>query len=256
MSASLFLLRLHWLVVLAFLAFYTFKAALLLLNRPEQLRAVRARTRLADSLLGLLILVSGGILLGQYPGPTPGWLWLKLGLVLVLLPLGIAAMRRQHKPGVVLTLLGFFYVYGLAETGSVTLRQPAAPASYAATPGLAEATATPDAEAPAHSADDSTSAATMAAVAAATEAADNTAAPAEALTAGQAIFTQRCTPCHGTDGRLGLNGARDLTKSNLNATGRVYMVVNGSMSKKMPSFKEQLTEEQIQQVVAYSLTLK
>jgi mono/diheme cytochrome c family protein/uncharacterized membrane protein SirB2 len=256
MSASLLLLRLHLLVVLAFLAFYTFKAALLLLNRSEQLRTVRARTRVADSLLGLLILVSGGLLLAYTPGPTPGWLWLKLGLVLVLLPLGIAAMRRQHKPGVVLTLLGFFYVYGLAETGSVTWQRPVATASYAATPGLAEATATPDAEAPARSADDSLSAGTLAAVAAAADAADNAEAPVATLTAGKAIFTQRCAPCHGADGRLGLNGARDLTKSNLTAPGRVYMVVNGSMSKKMPSFKEQLTDEQIQQVVAYSLTLK
>lgn len=256
MSTSVLLLRLHLLVVLVFLAFYTFKAALLLLNRSEQLRAVRARTRLADSLLGLLVLVSGSLLLAYYPGTTPGWLWLKLGLVLVLLPLAIAAMRRQHKPGVLLTLLGFFYVYGLAETGSLSLRQPATAASYAATPGLAEATATPDAEAPARSTDDNTSAATMAALAAAADAPATAEAPDAALTAGKAIFTQHCAPCHGADGRLGLNGARDLTKSNLNATGRVYMVVNGSMSKKMPSFKGQLTEAQIQQVVAYSLTLK
>ncbi|SNC76033.1 Invasion gene expression up-regulator, SirB [Hymenobacter gelipurpurascens] len=256
MSASLILLRLHLLVVLAFLAFFAFKAALLLLNRHEQLRTVRARSRVADSVLGLLILFSGGLLLAYYPGTTPGWLWLKLGLVLVLLPLAIAAMRRQNKPGVVLTLLGFFYVYGLAETGSLSLQRPAAPASYAVTPGLAESTATPDPEAPARLVDDSTSANTIAAVAAAADAAENADAPDAALTAGKAIFTQRCTPCHGADGRLGLNGARDLTKSNLNAAGRVYMVTNGSLSKKMPSFQQQLTEAQIQQVVAYSLTLR
>ena len=81
-------------------------------------------------------------------------------------------------------------------------------------------------------------------------------APADAavLAAGQALFTQNCALCHGADGKLGLNGARNLTKSNLNATGRTYMVVNGL--GKMPGFKDQLTDEQIAQVVAYSLTLR
>lgn len=77
-----------------------------------------------------------------------------------------------------------------------------------------------------------------------------------ALAAGQALFAQNCALCHGADGKLGLNGARDLTKSNLNATGRTYMVEHGSASGVMPAFKGQLTDEQIAQVVAYSLTLK
>ncbi|OWP65031.1 hypothetical protein CDA63_01340 [Hymenobacter amundsenii] len=77
---------------------------------------------------------------------------------------------------------------------------------------------------------------------------------ATALATGETLFAQNCALCHGANGKLGLNGAHDLTKSNLNAAGRTYMVVNGL--GKMPSFKGQLTEEQIQQVVAYSLTLQ
>ncbi|MFD2785067.1 c-type cytochrome [Hymenobacter rubripertinctus] len=76
----------------------------------------------------------------------------------------------------------------------------------------------------------------------------------EALEAGASLFAQNCAICHGASGKLGLNGAHDLTKSNLNAAGRTYMVVNGL--GKMPGFRGQLTDEQIQQVVAYSLTLK
>lgn len=71
---------------------------------------------------------------------------------------------------------------------------------------------------------------------------------------GRALFAQNCAICHGANGKLGLNGAHDLTKSNLNQNGRVYIVTNGL--GKMPSFKDQLTPEQIQQVTAYSLTLK
>ena len=82
--------------------------------------------------------------------------------------------------------------------------------------------------------------------------------PATALAAppapGQLLYQKNCQRCHGKDGRLGLNGAHDLTKSNLNAFGRTYLVTNGM--RKMPSFSKTLTPAQIEQVVAYSLTLK
>lgn len=256
MSSPL-LLRLHLLVVLTFLLFYALKSVLLLTNRHDTLRTLRARTRIADSVLGLLILVSGGTLLWHYPAPTPTWLWTKLALVLLLLPLAITAMRRQHKAAVLLTLLGFGYVYGLAETSSVTL-QPAADTSgpgraLAAAPGRAEAEATPDAAAPV---DTLTLSATDQALldSVQTEAAAPAAAPV--LAAGQALYTQNCVVCHGPDGKLGLNGARDLTKSNLNAAGRIYQVTNGSLSKKMPAFQGKLSEEEIRQVAEYSLTLR
>ncbi len=71
---------------------------------------------------------------------------------------------------------------------------------------------------------------------------------------GLLLYQKNCQRCHGKDGRLGLNGAHDLTKSNLNAFGRTYLVVNGM--RKMPSFSKTLTPAQIEQVVAYSLTLK
>src|SRR3982751_1794122 len=71
---------------------------------------------------------------------------------------------------------------------------------------------------------------------------------------GKALFQQNCARCHGANGKLGLNGAHDLTKSNLNAFGRTYLVTNGM--GKMPAFGKMLTPAQVQQVVAYSLTLK
>ena len=74
------------------------------------------------------------------------------------------------------------------------------------------------------------------------------------LLPGQLIFQQNCVRCHGPTGKRGLNGAHDLTKSNLNAFGRTYLVTNGM--GKMPAFGKMLTPAQVQQVVAYSLTLK
>ena len=71
---------------------------------------------------------------------------------------------------------------------------------------------------------------------------------------GQLLFQKNCVRCHGANGKRGLNGAHDLTQSNLNAFGRTYLVTNGM--GKMPAFGKKLTPEQVQQVVAYSLTLK
>lgn len=79
-------------------------------------------------------------------------------------------------------------------------------------------------------------------------------APAAPPTPGQLIYQKNCQRCHGKDGRLGLNGAHDLTKSNLNAFGRTYLITSGM--GKMPAFGKVLTPAQVQQVVAYSLTLK
>lgn len=80
------------------------------------------------------------------------------------------------------------------------------------------------------------------------------ASAAPPLLPGQAIFQQNCVRCHGANGKRGLNGAHDLTKSNLNEFGRTYLVTNGL--GKMPAFGKALTPAQVQQVVAYSLTLK
>ena len=74
------------------------------------------------------------------------------------------------------------------------------------------------------------------------------------LLPGQLLFQKNCVRCHGADGRKGASGAHDLTKSNLNAFGRTYLVTNGL--GKMPAFGKKLTPAQVQEVVAYSLTLK
>ena len=71
---------------------------------------------------------------------------------------------------------------------------------------------------------------------------------------GQVLFVRHCAPCHGADGRLGLNGAHDLTKSNLNPFGRGYLVQNGM--GKMPAFQKKLSPQVIEQIVLYSMTLK
>jgi cytochrome c6 len=71
---------------------------------------------------------------------------------------------------------------------------------------------------------------------------------------GAVIFKKYCILCHGVDGKLGLNGAKDLTLSKLSEAERMVIVTNGRNT--MTPFKGVLSEEEIKAVVAYTLTLK
>lgn len=71
---------------------------------------------------------------------------------------------------------------------------------------------------------------------------------------GKVVFTKNCRLCHGNDGTLGLSGAANLSITVLNLEEIKTVVTNGR--KGMPSWKDKLTPEQIQQVAEYVLTLK
>lgn len=71
---------------------------------------------------------------------------------------------------------------------------------------------------------------------------------------GQKIYRTYCITCHGMDGKLELNGAKDLSISELPLEERITQVTEGK--NLMTPFKGILTEEQIQAVSEYTLTLK
>lgn len=256
MSAPVLLLSLHALLVCVAFLFFGYKVWLLLTGRQEPLRQLRARTRWADSVLLGTAFLSGLSIWATTPVLGPGFLALLVGVVVLLLGC-VWALRRQSAYLAVGNLLGAVVLY--SSTLYLTFpkmlpnqrRQPETTAPSVS--GQAEATATPDAAAPVDTlAISATDQALLDSVQ--TEATAPAATPV--LAVGQVLYTQNCAVCHGPDGKLGLNGARDLTKSNLNAAGRIYQVANGSISKKMPAFQGKLTEEKIRQVVEYSLTLR
>lgn len=71
---------------------------------------------------------------------------------------------------------------------------------------------------------------------------------------GQAIFRKNCITCHGADGSLGLNGAKDLSKSVLPLEDRIQTITNGR--NLMTPFSGILSPEQIKAVADYTLSLK
>ncbi len=71
---------------------------------------------------------------------------------------------------------------------------------------------------------------------------------------GRALYVQHCTLCHGADGKLGLNLAKDLTTSGLSAPEMVAIVKFGRNA--MTPFRHILSPEEVDAVVDYVRTLK
>lgn len=89
----------------------------------------------------------------------------------------------------------------------------------------------------------------------------------KALAAGKELFLKNCKRCHGPGGKGDGPDAdpdsmqdMDLTvarRANRNPDGIVfYKVWNGRKKPKMPAFKDELTKEQIWQIVTYAQTLR
>ena len=68
------------------------------------------------------------------------------------------------------------------------------------------------------------------------------------------LFKQNCALCHGTDGRLGVNGAKDLRLSELSLAPRIALIKKGK--GKMIGFENTLSEEQITALAKYTFTFK
>jgi cytochrome c6 len=71
---------------------------------------------------------------------------------------------------------------------------------------------------------------------------------------GAAIFKKYCQTCHGADGKLGLNGAKDLSLSILPLNQRVEIIQNGKGV--MTPFRAILSDEEIKEVAKYTQELK
>ncbi|MDO8368311.1 MAG: cytochrome c [Saprospiraceae bacterium] len=71
---------------------------------------------------------------------------------------------------------------------------------------------------------------------------------------GMAVFRQKCVTCHGADGALGLNGAKDFSQSVLTLEERINIITNGK--KLMTPFGTILSPEEIKAVAEYTQTFK
>jgi cytochrome c6 len=70
---------------------------------------------------------------------------------------------------------------------------------------------------------------------------------------GEQIYRQQCVLCHGTDGKMGLNDAGDITESRATLDERILLITNGR-GLMMP-YRKILTEAEIHSVALYSMKL-
>lgn len=70
-----------------------------------------------------------------------------------------------------------------------------------------------------------------------------------ATVAGKALFEEKCTLCHGNDGKLGMSGAKDLSITMLDHQSIVTIISDGKNT--MAPYKTVLTPEQIEAVASY-----
>ncbi len=82
--------------------------------------------------------------------------------------------------------------------------------------------------------------------------AEDPAEEAAAAIDGQKIFRTYCITCHGIDGKLELNGAKDLGLSEMSLDEKILHITNGKGL--MTPFKGILTDEEIKAVAEYTST--
>ncbi|MCS6934039.1 MAG: cytochrome c [Chitinophagales bacterium] len=71
---------------------------------------------------------------------------------------------------------------------------------------------------------------------------------------GKLVYIEKCAACHGTDGKQGLGGAKDLSASILTEEQTREIILQGKNT--MPGFKNVLTEQQVQGLLEYLRTLR
>jgi len=108
------ILHLHITIVTLFLLLLVVKTFFLLFNKREALTKLRAMTKIADMILGVLILLTGGYLLSVVGFAT--YLVVKIVITLLAIPLAIIAFKKENKALALLTLVAFIAVYGIAES--------------------------------------------------------------------------------------------------------------------------------------------
>jgi cytochrome c6 len=84
--------------------------------------------------------------------------------------------------------------------------------------------------------------------------AGETGTPPGGRSRGAQLFSTHCTLCHGKDGKLGINGAKDLTASTLTKDEMSALVTNGKGV--MAAYKNVLSKAEIEAVVEHVRTLQ
>ncbi len=81
--------------------------------------------------------------------------------------------------------------------------------------------------------------------------ANNSGPDPEVLAKGKAVYAKYCVACHGQDGAMAINGAKDLNISTFTVEERIAIINEGK--NMMTGFKKVLKAEEIDAVAQFTL---
>ena len=224
------MLHLHITVVMIFIFSMLFKNLLMLVGMNDTLSKFRAKTKVMEMILGTLMLVTGGYLL-YVTKNMELYMVVKIMILFAVIPLGIVGFNKHNKLLVTLATLLLIYAYMIAKTQSLVFNfgksQPA------------ESVIKFDGVSPTD-----------------TSAVGNIINQnmENVLSNAKPLFIEKCAVCHGIDGKMMANGAKDLSKSEKSLVLRTHIISEGK--NLMPGFKYQLSERDIQALAVYTQMLK
>lgn len=111
----------HLISVNLFLLIYLIKTVLLVANKKDGLTKLTKMVKVPEMIISTLFLVSGIYLLMQVGTST--FLLIKIGMVLVSIPVAIIGFKKSNKLMAVLSLLLIIGAYGLAEMNKMRVKK-------------------------------------------------------------------------------------------------------------------------------------
>ncbi len=181
------LLHTHKLSVILFLFIYLLKLTFLLLNQRRRLERFNQWIKIPEMIISTIFLLTGVGMLFQI-GRTSLWLYVKIGVVFLSIPIAVMGFRKFNKGLSILAVFLIVCAYGLAEMQQKMITKGPIAESIVLNPS------SPNYDIQAH---------------------------------GEALFLANCTTCHGKDGKLNLSGAKDLAQSKLEDSEIKYLLRNG-----------------------------
>ena len=106
--------HLHLLMVILFVLSLVIKTVLLFVNK-DKFAVYKQKTKIPEMITTIVFLISGIIMIVLKDSKFSSFLWIKLSLILVAIPLAIVGFKKQNKILALIGTLLFVGIYGLAE---------------------------------------------------------------------------------------------------------------------------------------------
>ena len=230
---TLTLLLLHRIIVTLFLFLFLFKTILLLIGKKELLSSIRDKTKIVDMILGTLILASGIYLMIVTKNHNM-WINMKALFVLIAIPLGIISMKKSNLVLAIIVNLILIGAYGIGEAKPWNKKDNKETTTEVEVENNSSTSETEIKDSVSQSILEQNNVAIS--------------------TNAKSIYLEKCSFCHGEDGRKGSLGAADLSISTMGTQEKIEIITNGRNA--MAGFKAELSKEEIESVAMYLTMLK